>query len=169
MNLCNELISENINLWKLAQDKYGNAGFKLTKEELSLNNNVFDVNWGKAVETYLISSSDREMFIKLAEDLTSIDFDKAISNFEKSYQEKDYKDLKLSVYQNIVKSLVNTNSNDPSFFMRFSFDCGLAVVGFVGAFISLATLTAATGGLGVGLAVVGYCGASVSLVRSCRK
>ena len=165
----NDLITQNQILWEQAQKQYGNAGFKLTDELLALNNNDFETNWEIAVRTGLISESEKSTFKNLGNELVSTDFDTAISNFESEYLANGYKGTKLTVYQNIVESLKNTNTTNPTFFSRNGFDCGLAVVGFVGAFIGLATLTAATGGLLVGVAVVGYVGASVSLVRSCKE
>lgn len=164
-----DLLEQNKILWADAQKKYGSAGFELTTEELTLNDNDYETNWAKAVGTGLISESEKPMFEKLGDDLVAVGFTTAISSFETAYKAKGYTGTKLSVYENIVKSLQQTNTIDPTFFSRNNFDCGLAVVSFVGAFIGLATLTAATSGLLVGVAVVGYCGASVSLVRSCRK
>lgn len=164
----NDLITQNKVLWKDAQEKYGSAGFDLTEEQLTLNDNDFEVNWSKAVQTGLISAFDRDLFEKLANDIVSVGLDSAITTFEIGYKSKNYKDLQLATYENIVKSLQQTNTINPTFFNRNNFDCGLAVVGFACAFVGLATLTAASGGLLTGFTVVGYCAASVALVRGCR-
>jgi hypothetical protein len=164
----NDLISQNKILWKEAQEKYGNAGFDLTEEQLTLNENNFEVNWSKAVQTGLISEFDKDLFEKLANDIVDVGLDSAISTFENGYKERNYKDLQLAAYQNIVSSLQYTNTINPAYFKRNNFDCGLAVVGFACAFVGLATLTAASGGLLTGFTVVGYCAASVALVRGCK-
>ena len=155
-------------LWADAERNYGSAGFTPTDDMFLTVDNDFDTNWTKAVGTGLVSSSDRLMFEKLANEIVSKGFTTAINSFESSYIAKGYTGTKLSVYQNFVKVLKDKNTQDPSFFARNNFDCGLAVVGFGIAFASLATLTAASGGLTIGLTVVGYQVAAVGLVRACR-